>query len=140
MNMEYVQKIVVAGVIHNNGKFLLLKRNSNEDIFPNKWELPSGKVEFGEDPNQSLIREIKEETGLEIKDFFPLKCTHYTIEKPDKKRHTIHIIYIINIPEVKNIILTNEHDDYKWVNINDLKQLDTFDDMFDILDDASKKL
>jgi len=138
--MEEIQKIVVAGVVYNKGKFLVLKRSNTEDIFPNKWELPSGKVEFGEDPNKALIREIKEETGLIIENFFPLKCTHYIIEKPDKKRHTVQIIYMVNLLRINNIVLAEEHDDYKWITIDDLKELNTFDDMVEILNEASEKL
>jgi len=59
-NKKIVQKIVVAGVIVNKGgRVLILQRNKNEDIFPNMWELPSGKREFLEDSESCLIREIK---------------------------------------------------------------------------------
>lgn len=40
-----IQKVVVGGVIFNDDKVLIVQRNSNEDIFPDLWELPSGKKE-----------------------------------------------------------------------------------------------
>jgi len=62
--MENVQKVVVGSVIENDGRFLVVKRSSKEEFFPNKWELPSGKVEFGEEPDKALAREVFEETGM----------------------------------------------------------------------------
>lgn len=140
--MEKIQKVVVAGVINNNGKFLLLKRSSNESIFPEKWELPSGKVNFGEDPYDALKREIKEETGIDILNARPFMCTHYTIEKPDNKRHTVQIIYLADLSEKPgiNIELSNEHQAYKWISPKELKNLDTFDDMITILEEAEKNI
>ena len=134
------QKIVVAGVIHHEGKFLMLKRSNHENFFPNKWELPGGKVEFGEEPNHALTREIKEETGLEITAFFPIKCTHYMIEKPEKKRHTIQIIYLTNTTNPTNVQLSTEHSQFQWIAINELNQLDTFEDVPAILQEARKRL
>lgn len=138
--METTQGIVVAGIVHNAGKFLVLKRSSSEDIFPNKWELPSGKVDFGEDPNEALVREIKEETGMLVKDFFPFKMTHYTLEKPGKKKHTIQIISLIKFQDDINIVLSGEHDKYKWISVEELNNLDTFEDMHKILRNADSFL
>lgn len=138
MFMENVQKIVVGSVIENNGKFLVVKRSSKEEFFPNKWELPSGKVEFGEEPNKALVREVLEETGLQTVNFVPFKCTHYVIEKPQKKRHTIQILYLVNVMQPSTITLSEEHDDHKWILPEELKQLDTFDDMHIILQEAKQ--
>ena len=59
---------VVIGVVRNsNGNILLSKRHQPE--IPNihgKWNLLGGKLEFGETPEQALVREVKEESGLDI--------------------------------------------------------------------------
>lgn len=134
------QKIVIAGVIHHEGKFLMLKRSSKEDFFPNKWELPGGKIEFGEEPDHALIREVKEETGLETTTFYPIKCTHYLIEKPEKKRHTVQIIYLANTANPMHVQLSAEHEQFQWITLNELNQLDTFEDMHTILQEAQKRI
>jgi mutator protein MutT len=64
------QKVVVIAVIRNpEGKYLIAKRN-DQDIpdSHNKWELVGGKLEYGEDPKDALLREVKEEAGLLITD------------------------------------------------------------------------
>ena len=141
-NMLQTQRVVVAGAIFNNSKFLVLQRSTNDSIFPGKWELPSGKVDFGEDPYEALKREIKEEAGINILSAHPFTCTHYTIEKPDSKRHTVQIVYLVCIDKdlIKDIKLSDEHQSYKWISLEELSGLDTFEDMREILKEAEKDI
>ena len=67
MNKE--QLLIVLGLVRDgDGRVLLAKRvdNSIPDAY-GKWELPGGKVDFGETPETALVREIKEETGLYVR-------------------------------------------------------------------------
>ncbi len=56
---------VVAAVIRKNGRYLLGKRPSG-GMLGGLWEFPGGKVERGENHEQALIRELREEMGIEI--------------------------------------------------------------------------
>jgi len=55
---------VVAGILRQ-GKCLLICQRHHSDRFPLKWEFPGGKVLPGEPPEQAVVREIKEELGVE---------------------------------------------------------------------------
>lgn len=57
--------IVTAAIIEDGGKILITqrKKGANEEL---KWEFPGGKLEEGESPEECLIREIKEELGIDI--------------------------------------------------------------------------
>jgi 8-oxo-dGTP diphosphatase len=57
---------VVAAVIRGDGGRVLLARRSRASRHGGLWEFPGGKVEDGETPEGALIREIREELGVEI--------------------------------------------------------------------------
>ena len=56
---------VVAGVIRDaRGRILLARRTEGRDL-AGLWEFPGGKVEPGESPEDALVRELREELGIE---------------------------------------------------------------------------
>lgn len=61
-------KVNVSTVIVKDGKFLVIKRADDEEVFPGMWGIPGGTVE-PTDPNleAALIRECEEEVGIAIK-------------------------------------------------------------------------
>jgi 8-oxo-dGTP diphosphatase len=64
-------KEIAAIILENdNGEFLLYLRDNKPDIpFPNHWDLIGGHVEEGETPEQALVREVKEELDIDLKDY-----------------------------------------------------------------------
>ena len=60
---KYDFNIRVTGVLIENNKILLVKQNVNDK---RNWSLPGGKLEQGETIEQGIIREMKEETGLDV--------------------------------------------------------------------------
>lgn len=59
--------ISVTAFIVGGGKALLVQRADNEDFLPGYWEQVGGKVEPGESQAEAVIREVKEEAGLDVK-------------------------------------------------------------------------
>jgi 8-oxo-dGTP diphosphatase len=62
----------IAAIIFQNddGEFLLYLRDNKPDIpFPDHWDLIGGHVEEGETPEEALVREVKEELGIELKNY-----------------------------------------------------------------------
>jgi len=65
-----MQKIAAIILENDNGDFLLALRDNKSWIpFPNHWDLIGGHVEEGESPEEALIREYKEELGLDLTDY-----------------------------------------------------------------------
>ncbi|MGW5052196.1 NUDIX domain-containing protein [Actinokineospora sp. NPDC004072] len=62
-----VRQFVVGGVVVDEGSVLLLKRPA-DDFMGGIYELPSGKVDLEEALDVALVREVKEETGLDVRE------------------------------------------------------------------------
>ena len=109
----YENKIVVAvkGLIMHNGKMLIIKRQK-QDYGGNTWEAVGGKLEFGEDFIQALIREAKEEVGLDITVDQLLYATTF---KTHYNRQIVIITYLCECHNT-NVSLSYEHTEFKWAN------------------------
>ena len=86
-------KLTVDGVILENGEILLIKRKG--EPFKGKWALPGGFVEYNEKVEDAVIREIREETGVnaEIKELVGV----YSDPKRDPRGHTVSIVFLLDI-------------------------------------------
>jgi 8-oxo-dGTP diphosphatase len=122
-------KVVVKGLIFKDNKLLIMKRSINDKIGPGLWEIPGGSVEFGEDPVDALIREIKEETNYFVKILRPVHTWSFTSEN----NHWIGINFLCEIIS-GDILLSKEHDDYKFVSTNEVKNIVKFKNVIDSLE------
>jgi 8-oxo-dGTP diphosphatase len=55
---------VTAAIIERNGRYLICQRRK-DGVFPLRWEFPGGKVEPGETKTQAIVRELREELGID---------------------------------------------------------------------------
>ncbi len=119
----------VYGIIIRNGKIVLIKKAKGP--YKGKLDLPGGSFEFGEKPEETLKREILEETYLNVLEYI-LLCTDSVLldwENGDEliKVHHIGIFYeIINYDgNVKNIIELNyKNDDSYGADFYEISKLD----------------
>lgn len=110
--------VEVACAIIMEGQQVLVTQRSEEMPHPLKWEFPGGKLKIGETPEGCIIREIREELGVEI----------YVKQLLPAVKHTYlqHIVKLI--PFVCRIergeITLSEHRRYRWVHRSELGELD----------------
>jgi len=83
--------ITVDGVIIKNGKILLIKRRN--EPFKGRWALPGGFVEYGETVEKAVLREVKEETGMDAK--IKKLVGVYSDPARDPRGHTISIVFLL---------------------------------------------
>lgn len=124
-NPEQLQKVAVAGaLINKEGKVLVVKRSEKETYLPGYWELPGGKANFGEDPQNALSREFKEEVGLNVEVLDPVRVFHY-VTKNDTLQ-TFEIVFLLSLlkdyTEETEVILSEGHDDYAFIGSEEVEE------------------
>lgn len=114
-----VQKNVVGGVITNsNNEFLLMTRKP-DDFYGGIDELPSGNMEEGENIFEALVREIKEETNLDVEYIDSYIDSFDYASRSGKKSREYN--FGVKVKSTDNIKLS-EHDDYKWQTIEEVRK------------------
>lgn len=115
-------RIIVHTLIAVDGKYLVTKRSKNETTYPEYWDIPGGLVELGELPREAVIRETKEEVGLNI---IPTKVIHEDSNLDiEKDLIFIRLVYLCELDDdINNIKLQeDEHSEYRLINnLNELK-------------------
>jgi len=123
---------VDALIISTDGKVLLIQRKNPP--FEGLWALPGGFVDMDETPEMAVLRELKEETGI---DNIQLKQFHtYGAIDRDPRHRTISIVFfgnIINSSEFQPVG-NDDASDAKWISLEALPDL-AFDHKI-IIEDA----
>ena len=111
--------VVYAFIQKKDGSFLVIKRADN-DSHPGTWEMPGGSLNFGEDLQDGIKREVKEETGLDVKVIKPVAYESAVMGSVLRK-HKIRISFLAEtLTEGQSVYLSKEHQDYKWIkNLED---------------------
>lgn len=100
-----------AFVFNRNGKFLTMRRTHTAPSGPLSWDLPGGVVDYGEKPVAAIRREIKEETGLAVKNLIPFDVEAHTSKNGE---YWITVLYAAEASSGK-FSVSWEHDLHKWV-------------------------
>jgi 8-oxo-dGTP pyrophosphatase MutT (NUDIX family) len=122
---------VSAGVILFNeldGRFLLLN-------YPSKhWDFVKGKMEKGETPHETAIRETKEETGISDLEFlngFEEEIEYYFYA--DKQEIHKKVIFFLGKTKTSDIILSHEHLNYIWLEFDNAIERITYENAKNLL-------
>lgn len=112
--------LTVRGVIkNNNGEILIVKRHPKSKTDPEMWELPGGKVEKGEHFADALVREIKEETNLDVNvgDF----CE--AVQNDYMHKRTVQLMMYLEDAE-GSVKISDEHTEFMWASMEKIKTLE----------------
>lgn len=126
--MEKKTIFVFKGIVFNNNHQVLIDNRKEKKLesADGKWELPGGKIEFGESPEEAVKREVYEETGynVEVKQIVPYSNVSVW-EYQNCIQHTIVFSYICKLKDEKHI---NNKDkginEYRWINYDELNSFD----------------
>lgn len=108
---------VVGAAIVERDRCLVARRSSSMSL-PLKWEFPGGKVEPDEEPSEALVREIREELGVEIR--VGERIGTGTAEAGTKR--VVLDVYAAEL--LSGDIVLAEHSDFGWFGVDELRELD----------------
>lgn len=109
---------VAVGVVFNQHKQVLVGQRTVQDRYYQKWEFPGGKLEANESVEQALIREFKEEVGIEIQS--SEKFMQIEHDYPDRKVR----LYVHTVDKFAGVARSQEGQAIKWVSVSELDKLD----------------
>ncbi len=126
--MKQIRHLGAYGLILNEDKIVLIKKANGP--YKNKLDLPGGTIEFGETPEQTLIRELQEEVGVDVTKYTLFDANSVTIEWEHKgELQQIHhqgVFYKVESynNEIKNHMeLDENNDDSLGAEFYDINQL-----------------
>lgn len=116
---RYPEPTVGALIFNAQGQLFLMRSHK----WRGQWVIPGGHIEMGETMEQALRREIREETGLEIRDI-EFICFQEFIHDDRfwRRRHFIFFDYTCRTDSTE-VVLNDEAQEYVWVDLDRAKEL-----------------
>lgn len=135
MNYKLISRVLV---INNKNEILILKRSVNGSN-PNKYELPGGKINQGEQPIDAAVRELAEETGVFTKKE-NLRIVYLFCSDPEDGVTWCDVIYKLNLSKAPEVILSEEHVSAVFVSQSDIFDYDMVPDQLKIIQSLASSL
>ena len=125
---------IVTSFLSYNDKFLILKRSNQVRSINGLWSGVSGVIEKNEEPIKRARIEIFEELGISEKHVTLIKSNNELIvESPQYKNHQWLIFPFLFKTDKNEIKLNWENSEFKWIDVNQLKEFNTVPNLEKIL-------
>lgn len=109
---DFLSKVDVGACYMNHQNTLLLLKRAKDRIHPETWGVPAGKAEINETIEETITREVLEETGVKIslKDLKKIGILYVRTKTLD---YSFHMYYYF-LKYLPAILLSKEHTSFKW--------------------------
>ena len=122
--MEFKSNLIEAHIARKNEgriEYLILKRASNEK-YPNIWQMVTGKVRENEKAYEAVIREISEETTLQVSNLWVVPHVNFFYNSEDDSVNLIPV-FVALVSSDQNVELSKEHQKFLWAKKSEAKKL-----------------
>lgn len=121
------QRLSVRAIINEDGKALLLRRNNGRETILGKYELPGGKLAYGEQPEDALRRYLHDDAGLHVQSSQLFDAVTY-IDYDDRAIQYGVIVYLVTLsPQRHPMKLSGNYSKYKWHSMSSIQQSELTD-------------
>jgi ribonuclease HI len=110
------QRIRVAGIVKKGDDILLLKRDMGRIESEPVWEMPTGKVRFGEQPEEAMTRAIYEYLGVKVASLKLMDVITFVALAGASRLSNLYIIYEVVLAEEEKLAPGNRYTSYKYLN------------------------
>ena len=140
-NIKIESPGVNVAVIRNTDdgwQFLILQRAETES-YGGFWGFMTGGKRDNETVAQVVVRELEEETGLKPKSMW---ATEYLVQFYEPEYDSIWILPLIVavVDQDKNVVLSDENSDFKWLDADQAKHLVSWKNLVDSIENLSEEL
>ena len=123
--------IATKAFINYHNKILIIRESSGYQDGTNigKYDVAGGRVKPGERFDKGLLREVKEETGLEVKISYPFFVNEWRPKVKEEQWQIVGIFFEC-FSESDKIMMRNDHDDCQWINPQDYKKYNLIENLY----------
>ena len=109
------QRIRVVGIIKNEDGVLILKRNRGRSDAPVFWELPTGKIKFGEQPEEAMARSLSEYTGYRASSIKLRDVITFLNLEGSSRLSNLYIVYDVEVVGNAQPVPRDRYTSYKFI-------------------------
>jgi 8-oxo-dGTP pyrophosphatase MutT (NUDIX family) len=120
INEETNDTVEVIQHTNSDLQHLILQRSTNEKIYPNLWQVVTGTIRKDETALQTALREIAEETGLDVDSIYvlPMISSFYSYHNDS----IVHVPVFCAFTYSHNVTLSYEHQSFAWCSEQEAKE------------------
>lgn len=120
-------ELAVGGVVVDNDELLLIRRGHGPAA--GQWSVPGGRVEGGELLEEAVVREVLEETGVEV------VVTGFLdwVERIDDESHYVILDFSAMLLGERNVVAGDDAAEARWVPLHEVAELNLVDGLAEFL-------
>lgn len=107
------QRIVVRAIVRKDEKTLLVRRSNGRPSVIGKYELPGGRLDYGEQTEEALARHLREDLGLVSQTVQLFDVVTY-LDHDNRDIQYVCVLYLISLSGETKVRLSERHDHYMW--------------------------
>lgn len=117
------QRVRVVGILKEGGEVLLMKRRTGRSSEPVFWELPTGKIKFGEQPEEAMSRTALEYLGVDVNQVKLVDVVTFLAFAGSSQMANLYIVYELGISKTARIRPSERYSAFKFLNKNEFSKI-----------------